>query len=115
MRLKSSESPPTSRAHYVSHPGVRFNALNNPAKPSGRRHGLGSTVAFPWSTFRLFIGCWLLMRRSGDGAADFLALGSCQCRFKILGDVVGAGGCGEVSSGALATDMAGSAVTALRT
>ena len=71
MRSKSSKAPPTSRAHYVAHPGVRFNALNNPAKPSGRRHGLRSTVGFPRSIFLLF-GGWLLMRRSGDAAADFL-------------------------------------------
>ena len=61
-------------ANYVSHPGERFNALSSPAKPSGRRHGLRSTVAFARSTFLPFFGCWILMRRSGDTAANFLAL-----------------------------------------
>ena len=89
----------------MSHPGVRFSALNNPAKPSGRRHGLRSTVDFLRSIFLLF-GCWLLMRRSGDEAADFPTLG-----FNFLAGLVGAGGCGDVSSGALATGMAGAAAT----
>ena len=89
----------------MSHPGVRFNALNKPAKPSGRRQGLRSTVGFSRSTFPRFFGCWPLMRRA---AADFLALGSCQCRLTIFVVVaVGPGGCDGVSSGAFVTSITG--------
>ena len=104
-------SPPARQAHYVSHPDVRFNALKNPAKPSGRRHGLRSTVGFPRSIC-LLLACCPLMRRSGAVATDFLALGSCPCRFEFLADLVEAGGCGDVSSGALVIGMAGAAATA---
>src|ERR1700684_570008 len=66
---------------------LRF-GISSPAKPSGRRQGLRSTVAFARSTFLPFFGCWTLMLRSGDADADFLALGSCQCRLTIFGVAV---------------------------
>jgi hypothetical protein len=101
----------------VSHPGVRFNALNKPAKPSGRRQGLRSTVGFSRSTLPRFFGSWPLMRRPADAAADFLALGSCQCRLTIFVVVVAVGfvvvvaagprRCDGVSSGAFVTSMTG--------
>src|SRR5713226_9453233 len=103
-----------SKANYVSHPGERFNALNNPAKPSGRRQGLRSTVAFARSTFLPFFGSWILMRRSGDAAADFLALGSCQCRLTIFG-IVKLRGCGGVSLGTCVASRTGSSTTGART
>ena len=84
----AAESPNWGNANYVSHPGERFNALNNPAKPSGVRQLLRSTVAFPRSTFLLFFASSLLMRRPGDTAADFLVSESRQCRLTILGVAV---------------------------
>src|SRR5258707_2516066 len=85
------------KENYESHPGVRFNTLNKPAKPSGRGQGLRSTGSLARSTFLLFFGSLCLMRRSGDAAAGFLALGSCQCRLAIFGVAVGLRGCGGVS------------------
>jgi hypothetical protein len=74
---------PRRRANYVSHPGERFNALNNPAKPSGRRHGLRSTIAFGGSTFLLFFDSFpffdfeLLLRWSRELFVTFIEFGSC--------------------------------------
>src|ERR1700731_1711688 len=55
------------------------------------------------------------MRRSGDTAADFLALGSCQCLLKIFGVAVGLRGCRGVALGVLVTRMTGSTATGSRT
>ena len=67
------------------------------------------------STFLLFFGSLFLMRRSGDAAADFLALGSCQCRLTIFGVAVGLRGCGGVSFGTFVTRMTGSTAIRSRT
>src|SRR6266851_4027592 len=104
-----------NKANYVSHPGERFNILNKPAKPSGRRQGLRSTGSLARSTFFLFFDSWPLMRRPGDTAATFLALGSCECRLTIFGVAGGLGGCGRVSLGAFAVGVTGSASIATRT
>jgi hypothetical protein len=63
------------KARYESHPGERFNILNKPAMASGRRHGLTSSATFARSTFALFFASRILMRRSGDAIAGFLARG----------------------------------------
>jgi hypothetical protein len=102
-------------ARYVSHPGVRFNALNNPAKPSGRRQDLSSTAGFPRSTFLPCFGPSPLMRRPGDTAAGFLALGSCQCRLTMFVVAVEPGSCDGVSSGAFVTSITGFGATGSRT
>jgi hypothetical protein len=62
-----------AKPNYVSHPGVRFNALNKPAKPSGRRQGLRSTIGLLRSTLLSFFGSFSLLRRATGTAAGFLA------------------------------------------
>ena len=105
-------------ANYVSHPGERFNAINNPAKPSGRRHGLRSTIAFEGSTFLLFFDscpffdCELLVRLSCESFGTFIEFGSCQWRLAIFGTVVGNGN--EVSGVAFAKRVIGSKGITLR-
>lgn len=64
----------SNKADYMSHPGERFNTLNKPAKPSGRRQGLSSAGSLARSAFLLFFDSWPLMRRPRDTAATFLAL-----------------------------------------
>src|SRR5258708_31977349 len=54
------------------------------------------------------------MRRPGDTATTFLALGSCECRLTIFGVAGGPRGWGGVSSGAVATGMTGSAADGSR-
>jgi hypothetical protein len=55
------------------------------------------------------------MLRSGDADADFLALGSCQCRLTIFGVAVELSGRGGVSSVAFVTCMIGSSTSGART
>jgi hypothetical protein len=105
-----------NKANYVSHPGERFNALNKPAKASGRRQGLRSTGSgLACSTFLLFFDSWPLMRRPGDATVTFLVLGSCECWVTIFRVAGGRGGCGGVSLSTLAVGAAGSASIASRT
>ena len=105
-----------NKANYVSHPGERFNTLNKPAKPSGRRQGLSSTgSSLARSIFLLFFGSWPLMRRPGGTVATFLPLGSCECRLTIVGVAGGLRGCGGVSSRALVTGIASSTAIGSRT
>jgi hypothetical protein len=89
--------------------GERFNTLNKPAKPSGRRQGMRSTGSLARSTLLLFFDS--LMRRPGDTAPTFLASGSGECRLTIFGVAGGLGGCGGVSSRAFVTSITGSAAT----
>ena len=105
----------TYQENFESHPGERFNTLNKPAKPSGRGQGLRSTGSLARSTFLLFFDSWPLMRRPGDTATTFLALGSCECRLTIFGVAGGLRGWGGVSSGAVPTGMTGSAAGGSRT
>jgi hypothetical protein len=55
------------------------------------------------------------MLRSRDADADFLALGSCQCRLTIFGVAVELGVRDGVSSIALVTSMIGSSTSGART
>jgi len=105
----------SNKANYVSQPGERFNTLNKPAKPSGRRQGLRSAGSLARSIFVLFFDSWLLMRRPGDTAATFLALGSCECRLTIFGVAGGLGCCGGLSSCAFVSGITSSTASGSRT